>query len=79
MNKLGHRNSVNVNIAIHMPNPPKTLKPTGLTIDNLQFNVDEEDAENLHSSPRAIRLDDVVEISSIARNLARNVAKRSRY
>lgn len=70
MNNLRPKNSVNVNIAIHMPNPPKTLKSTGLTIDKSHFDGDEEDYAEDTRGPGKIRLHDVVEISSAARKLA---------
>ena len=68
MNNLRPKNSVNVNIAIHIPNMPKTLKSSEFTIDKTHFDGDYEDAESRGTGK--VRLDDVVEISSVARMLA---------
>ena len=67
MSKLGPKNSVNVNIAIHMPNAPKTLNTSGLTIIK---DGDEDEAESLRTGLNTVRFDDVVEISYTARKLA---------
>ena len=74
MNHLKPKNSVNVNIAIHMPNPQKMLKSAALTIDKTNFDGEEDDMEHLRRTSN-FSLDDVVEISSAARKLAENRRK----
>lgn len=69
MNKLGPKNSFNLNIAIHVPNTMKSPNTTGFTLTR----EGDDDVGYVKSSPGAVRLDDVVEISSAARNL---MAKR---
>jgi hypothetical protein len=71
MYKLGPRNSVNVNIAIHLPNPTASLKSKSLKIGAEKA---EASLEYRYDTPANIldldKIKDIVEISPNAKKYA---------
>jgi len=71
MYKLGPRNSVNVNIAIHLPNPAASLRSKSLKIGAERA---EASLEYRYDAPKSIldldKIRDIVEISPSAKKYA---------